>query len=142
MKRFALVCGLLLVAASSAAAQDKPFSMVGTWLLKGDGAAIGDSIHPEHKTGEAEPKVFAANLRYVIEKQSGTAFWGKSLGQTGTTEPLVGSLTKDAKHGVTVNARGGTINFVVVDANTIEGCYVMQTDAQHFRATCITGTRQ
>lgn len=115
--------------------------MVGTWLVKSDGMSLGQSLHPEHSHGEAEPKAIAVNLRWVVEKQSGTTFSGTVIGPSGAKERFVGALTKDGKRGVIINARGGTTDFVMLDANSFEGCYALRND-KLLAAGCNTGTRQ
>jgi hypothetical protein len=142
MMRSVTLIVLLIAASSPVVAQDKPFSMVGTWLLKGEGIAIGRSVHPEHNGDAAAPKPYPVTLRYVIDNASSNTFSGKSVGATGTSEALIGSLSKDRKRGITVNARGGTIDFVVINANTVEGCDAQQTDTSNLRANCVTAERQ
>ena len=78
----------MLAAAMPAVAQDKPFSMVGTWMGKGE------------------------------------------------------AITEDRKRGVTMNPRGGTYQFVVVDANTLESCYSIRHGTQFYAAGCLTWRRQ
>jgi hypothetical protein len=142
MKRILPLAFVALLGWSPAVwAQDKPFSMVGTWLLKGDGISVGESIHPEHNHGVAEPNVIAVNLRWVVDKQSGTTFSGSAIGPSGTKERLIGSLSKDGKRGVIVNARGGITDIVMIDANTLESCHAVRTDKQ-LAAACLTVTRQ
>jgi len=70
-----------------------------------------------------------------------TSFSGTAIGPSGTKERFVGSLTKDGKRGVIINARGGTTDFVMLDANNFEGCYALRNDKQ-FAAGCNTGSRQ
>jgi hypothetical protein len=129
----------LLASAAPAAAQDRPFSMVGTWLNKGESVSIGDSHHPEHSVKEAEPKVVQTSLRFVIDKHVGTSFWGTSTGASGVPERIVGAT--NGKRGSAVNARGGIYQFVVVDANTLESCYAVRTE-NFLAASCTTWTRQ
>jgi hypothetical protein len=132
----------MLVAAMPASAQDKPFSMVGTWIGKGEAISMGESLHPEHSHKETEPKVLPVSLRMEIDKQGDTTFSGKTIGPSGTSERLVGSITKDRKRGIAVNTRGGTHQFVVVDANTVEGCYAIRHDTKFYATTCMTWVRQ
>jgi hypothetical protein len=137
------VCSLafagLLAAVVPAAAQDKPFSMAGTWLNKGESVSIGESHHPEHHVRESEPKVVQTSLRFVIDTHVGTSFWGTATGASGAPERIVGAT--NGKRGSAVNARGGIYQFVVVDANTLETCYAVRTD-KHLAASCTTWTRQ
>lgn len=137
-----LACLAILVAAMPVRAQDKPFSMVGTWIGKGEAISVGESLHPEHSNREVEPKVLPVSLRLEIDKQNDTTFSGKSIGPSGTSERLVGSITKDRKRGIAMNPRGGTHQFVVVDANTVEGCYAIRHDARFYATTCMTWVRQ
>jgi hypothetical protein len=132
----------MLVAAMPVRAQDKAFSMIGTWIGKGEAISMGESLHPEHSHKEAEPKVLPVNLRMEIDKQGDTTFSGKTIGPSGTSERLVGSITKDRKRGIAVNTRGGTHQFVVVDANTVEGCYAIRHDTKFYATTCMTWVRQ
>jgi hypothetical protein len=131
----------LLGWSTSGWSQDKVVSMIGTWLVKSDGMILGQSIHPEHSHSEAEPKAIAVTLRWVVEKQSGTTFSGTAIGPSGAKERFVGSLTQDGKRGVIINARGGTTDFVMLDANRFEGCYSLRDD-KLLAAGCNTGTRQ
>ena len=128
-----------LVAALPAAAQDKPLNMLGTWTLTGQGVSIAPG--PGAENWKAEPKIGKVSLRYVIDKQQGLAFWGTSTDDDGNSERILGEIAKDGKIGVSINERGGFQQLTVVDANTIEGCYV-QKDAKHFRARCAVWTRQ
>ena len=132
---------LLLLAITPATAQNKPFSMLGTWLVKGEALSVGQSIHPEHSHGQPEPKVLAINIRWVIDKQSGNTFSGNSIGSSGTKEWVIGTLNRDGKRAVVANQRGGVYDFIVVDANTIDICYT-RDDPKHIAAACMTGTRQ
>ena len=129
----------LLVLAAPAAAQDKPFSMAGTWINKGESVSLGESHHPEHGHKEAEPKVVQTSLRVVIDKHVGTSFWGTSTGTSGVPERIVGAT--NGKRGSAVNSRGGIYQLVVVDANTLEACYAVGTE-KFLAASCTTWTRQ
>ena len=143
MKRVLCLAYLAMVAAAMpVSAQDKPFSMVGTWIGKGDGITMGESLHPEHSHGQAEPKVLPITLRLEIDKQTDGTFSGMSIGPSGTSERLVGSITKDRKRGIALNPRGGAHHFVVVDANTVEGCYAVRYDTKFYATGCITWLRQ
>ena len=137
----ALACVALLGWSTSGWSQDKVVSMVGTWLVKSDGMSLGQSLHPEHSHSEAEPKATVVSLRWVVDKQSGSSFSGTVIGQSGAKERFVGSVTKDGKRGVVINARGGVTDFVMLDANSFEGCFAMRNDKQ-LAAGCNTGTRQ
>jgi hypothetical protein len=137
-----LTFSAMLVATMPVGAQDKPFSMIGTWIGKGEAISVGESLHPEHSNREAEPKVLPITLRLEVDKQTDTTFSGKSIGPSGTTERLVGSITKDRRRGIAVNPRGGAHQFVVVDANTLEGCYAIRHDAKFYATTCMTWVRQ
>ena len=132
----------MLVAAMPVRAQDKPFSMVGTWIGKGEAITVGDSLHPEHTNRDTEPKVVPITLRFEIDKQTDTTFSGKSIGPSGTSERLVGSITRDPKRGVTMNPRGGTYQFVVVDADALEACYTVRHDSKFYGTGCWTWLRQ
>jgi hypothetical protein len=80
MKRVVCLTYLaMLVAAMPVRAQDKPFSMVGTWIGKGEAISVGESLHPEHSNREVEPKVLPITLRLEIDKQTDTTFSGKSI---------------------------------------------------------------
>jgi hypothetical protein len=143
MKRgFCLAYLAMLVAVTPVRAQDKPFSMVGTWIGKGEAISVGESLHPEHSNRETEPKVLPITLRLEIDKQTDTTFSGKTTGPSGTSERLVGSITKDGKRGIAVNPRGGAHQFVVVDANTVEGCYAVRHDTKFYATTCMRWLRQ
>src|SRR3954466_3327494 len=142
MKRSrSLLSVFILFAAAPVAAQDKPFSMVGTWLAKGQSVSIGDSIHPEHTNRDAEPKVHPLTLRMVFEKHEGSNFWGTSTGPSGSSERIVGALARDGKSGIAINARGGVQQMTVLDRSTIEVCYAIKGPA-YLAATCTVWTRQ
>jgi hypothetical protein len=129
----------LLASAAPAVAQDKPFSMAGTWLNKGESVSLGESHHPEHGHKEPEPKVVQTSLRFVIDKHVGTSFWGTATGASGVPERIVGAT--NGKRGSAVNARGGIYQFVVADANTLETCYAVRTE-KFLAASCTTWIRQ
>ncbi|MBV8410337.1 MAG: hypothetical protein JOY64_22110 [Alphaproteobacteria bacterium] len=142
MKRPLTVSSLLLLSlAAPAAAQDKPLSLMGTWLVTGQSVGLGESLHPEHTNREVEPKVHRVNLRFVFEKQEGNNFWGTSTGPSGTAERILGAIARDNKTGVLINARGNQQQFTVLDANTIEGCYASQ-GPKYISAACTIWTRQ
>jgi hypothetical protein len=142
MKRLlSLVSVAILSAAAPVVAQDKPFSLLGTWVVTGQAVGIGDSLHPEHSNREAEPTVHRVSLRFVFTKHEGNNFWGTSTGASGTSERMLGAVAKDGKSGVAINARGGQQYFTVLDANTIEGCYTSR-DPKHLSAGCTVWTRQ
>ena len=136
---YSLTLAGLLAAVSPAVAQDKPFSRAGTWLAKGEAVSIGDSYHPEHNVRGSEPKVVQMSLRYVIESHVGTSFWGTATGASGVPERIIGST--NGKRGSAINARGGILQFDVINANTLESCYVVRTE-KHLGASCNTWTRQ
>jgi hypothetical protein len=132
---------VVLAAAMPAAAQDKPFSMVGTWLVSGQAVGMGESLHPEHSNRDNEPKVHAVNLRFVFDKQDGNNFWGTSTGKSGTSERILGAISRDGKTGVLINARGNQQVISVLDSNTIEGCYASQ-GPKYVSAACTMWKRQ
>jgi hypothetical protein len=132
----------MFAAATPVVAQDKPFSMVGTWIGKGEAITMGDSLHPEHSHNEDEPKVVRVTLRLEVDKQSDGTFSGRTIGPSGKSERLIGAITEDRKRGVTMNPRGGKYQFVVVDANTLEACYSIRHGAQFYAAGCLTWRRQ
>jgi hypothetical protein len=140
-RALSLVSGVILLAAAPVAGQDKPLSLVGTWLVQGQSVGIGESLHPEHSNRDAAPAVHRVNLRFVFEKQEGNNFWGTSTGQSGTSERILGAIAKDGKTGVLINARGNQQQFTVLDANTIEGCYASQ-GPKYLSAACTVWTRQ
>ena len=142
MKRpLSLIAALILSAVAPAAAQDKPLSLVGTWLVQGQAVGVGESFHPEHSSPNATPTVHRVNLRFVFEKQEGNNFWGTSTGSSGTSERILGAIARDGKSGVLVNARGNQQQFTVLDSNTIEGCYAAK-GPKYFSAACSIWTRQ
>jgi hypothetical protein len=132
----------MLAAAMPVRAQDKPFTMVGTWIGKGETITMGESLHPEHSHKETEPKVLPITMRLEIDKQTDTTFSGKSFGPSGTSERVIGSITKDRKRGVTMNPRGGAHQFVIIDANTMEACYAVRHDTKFYATACMTWLRQ
>ena len=143
MKRLvSLTSVLLLLAVAPVLAQDKPLSLVGTWLVTGQSVSIGESLHPEHSNRDAEPVVHRVNLRFVFEKQEGNNFWGTSTGKSGTSERILGAISKDGKTGILINARGNQQVLTVLDANTIEGCYAASQGTKYVSAACTVWTRQ
>jgi hypothetical protein len=143
MKRpLSLISVLALLAAAPVAAQDKPLSLLGTWLVTGQSVSLGESLHPEHSNREDEPKVHRVNLRFVFEKHEGNNFWGTSTGQSGTSERILGALAKDGKTGVLINGRGNQQQFTVLDGNTIEGCYASSQGGKYISAACTIWARQ
>jgi hypothetical protein len=141
MKRLLSVIPVLILLAAPAVAQDKIPSFVGTWLVSGQAAAIGESLHPEHSNSEAAPKIHTVTLKFVFEKQEGNSFWGTSTGKSGTSERVLGAIAKDGKTGVLINARGGQQVFKLLDNNTVEGCYTVQ-ESKHLSAGCTIWARQ
>jgi len=142
MKRaLSLMFAILAAAAVPAAAQDKPLSMLGTWLVSGQAVGMGESLHPEHSNRDAEPKVHAVELRFVIDKQEGNNFWGSSTGKSGTSEKILGAVSRDGKTGVLINARGNQQVLTVLDNNTVEGCYASQ-GPKYVSAACTMWKRQ
>ncbi len=129
----------ILLGAAPAVAQDKPLSMVGTWLVTGQAVGVGESFHPEHSS--RDPSVHRVNLRFVFDKQEGNNFWGTSTGRSGTSERILGAISRDGKAGVLINARGNQQVFTVFDSNTIEGCYASR-GPQYLSAACTIWTRQ
>jgi len=140
-RALSLASVVMLAAIVPVAAQDKPLSLVGTWLVQGQGVGMGESLHPEHSSKGAEPKVHRVNLRYVFEKQEGNNFWGTATGQSGTSERILGAIARDGKSGVFINARGNQSQLTVLDANTIEGCYASRGPT-YLSATCTIWKRQ
>jgi hypothetical protein len=136
-----LISVLILSGAAPVAAQDKPLSLLGTWLVQGQAVGMGESLHPEHSSRDAEPSVHRVNLRFVFEKQEGNNFWGTSTGASGTSERILGAIAKDGKSGVLINARGNQQQFTVLDRNTIEGCYAAK-GPKYMSAACTVWTRQ
>jgi len=132
---------LLVTAATPAAAQDKRVSMLGTWLVTGQAVGMGESLHPEHTNRDAEPKVHAVSLRFQFDKQEGNNFWGTSTGKSGTSERILGAISRDGKTGVLINARGNQQVLTVVDGNTIEGCYASQ-GPKYISVACTIWKRQ
>ena len=106
MRPLSLMSVLVLLAAAPAVAQDKPLSLLGTWLVTGQAVGVGESFHPEHSSRDAEPSVHRVNLRFVFVKQDGNNFWGTSTGTSGTSERILGAISKGGKSGVLINARG------------------------------------
>jgi hypothetical protein len=141
MRLLALMQVVMLLAATPAVAQDKPLSLVGTWLVTGQAVGLGESLHPEHTNRDAEPSVHRVNLRFVFEKQEGNNFWGTSTGTSGTSERILGAIGRDGKSGVLINARGNQQQFTVLDANTIEGCYASGA-SKYLSAACTIWNRQ
>jgi hypothetical protein len=133
---------LIVLATASASAQNKPFSFVGTWQVSGQSVGLGESLHPEHTNRDAEPKVHQVNLRFVFEKQEGNNFWGKSTGRSGTSEHILGAVSRNGKTGVLVNARGNQQQFTILDANTVEGCYASSNANKYISAACTMWKRQ
>lgn len=141
MRPLSLINVVMLLAAAPVVAQDKPLSLVGTWLVTGQAVGIGESLHPEHSNRNPEPGVHRVNLRFVFEKQEGNNFWGTSTGTSGTSERILGAISRDGKSGVLINARGNQQQFTVLDGNTIEGCYASQ-GPKYLSAACTIWTRQ
>jgi hypothetical protein len=141
MKRSLSIVPVLILLAGPAIAQDKLPSFVGTWLVSGQAVAVGESLHPEHSNSDPTPKVHSVSLKFVFEKQEGNNFWGTSTGKSGTTERVLGAIAKDGKSGVLINARGGQQVFMLLDNNTVEGCYTVQ-DSKRVSAGCTIWTRQ
>jgi hypothetical protein len=141
MRPLSLMSVLMLLAAAPAVAQDKPLSLLGTWLVTGQAVGVGESFHPEHSNRDAEPSVHRVNLRFVFVKQEGNNFWGTSTGTSGTSERILGAIAKGGKSGVLINARGNQQQFTVLDGNTIEGCYAAQ-GPKYLSAACTIWTRQ
>ncbi len=136
-----LIPVLILLGVAPATAQDKPLSLLGTWQVTGQSVGIGESLHPEHTNRGAEPAVHRVNLRFVFEKQEGNNFWGTSTGASGTSERVLGAISRDGKSGVLINARGNRQQFTVLDGNTIEGCYTASS-SKYYSAACTIWTRQ
>ncbi len=142
MKRsLSLFLAVATSAALPAAAQNKPLSMVGTWLVSGQAVGMGESFHPEHSSRDADPKVHAVELRFVFDKQEGNNFWGTSTGKSGTSERILGAISRDGKTGVLINARGNQQVISVLDSNTIEGCYASQ-GPKYVSAACTMWKKQ
>ena len=139
MRSLSLIPAFILLAAAPLAAEDKPLNMLGTWVLSGQGVAIDPG--PGDENWKAEPKVSKVSLRYVIDKQQGAEFWGMSTDDEGNSERILGEIAANGKIGIAINERGGYQRLTVLDADTIEGCYV-QKDAKHFRARCAVWVRQ
>jgi hypothetical protein len=141
MTRLLAAIGLLLAAATPAVAQDKPFSMIGTWAVKGEGLTTGPSFHTEYSSSAgADAKIIKIDHRWVIDKQTGTTFSGTVVGPSGNKETIIGVLTADGKRGVTSNQRGGMNDLIIVNANTVDMCH-KHNDTKHILLACTTATR-
>lgn len=132
-------CGFALMAVAPLAAQDKPFNMVGSWSLRGQGVGMGESAFPENSNKGEVPSIYRVKLRLVVEKQDGNSFWGKALGERDSGDRFLGMLAKDGKWGMAVTAHGGQQQFWVLDATTIESCFT-RSDGLRMSASCTVWT--
>jgi hypothetical protein len=141
MMRRLSVFSALLLAAAPAAAQDKPISMIGTWLIKGDGLSTGTHTHPEYSHSGPDAKALPVEHRWVIDKQDGYTFTGTIVGPSGTKEAIMGVMARDGKRGISANAHGGINDMTFVNANTIDMCHA-SADGKRIVIACGTATRE
>jgi hypothetical protein len=122
-----------------AVAQTAP-SMLGTWKIDSASSTVlgKGAHHPAKDKKDSEIRFTKPVMTLVIDRQEGANFAG-TLSSGSHKEIILGAIAPDLQGGVMVD-EDGTHTFKIVNANTIQNCYVQM--AKPKLAACWTGKRQ
>jgi hypothetical protein len=103
-------------------AQSTP-NLIGTWIATSNSAVMGNSAHHNHPNKKDKEIYFnKVLLNLVIDRQEGLNFSG-SLSSNKHKEVIIGAIMPDFQGGVMTD-EDGTHAFKIIDATTIQNCYV------------------
>lgn len=107
-------------------AQEVP-DLKGTWIpAKGAHIVDGPTRHQQSGTaavpGEDALRTHTSKFVFRFERQEGRIFWGV-LSSGKVSEKLIGAISVDGKRFVMTD-EDGTFDGTVVDADTLDYCYV------------------
>ena len=119
-------------------AQSMP-NMLGTWTGSFNATVMGSAAHhilPNKKDKEIYFNKVPFSL--VIDRQDGVNFSG-TISTKSHKEVILGAISPDLQTGVMVDD-DGTHSFKIIDANTIQNCYVQVSNPKV--AACWIGKKQ
>ena len=106
----------------SAWAQTPP-NMIGTWTSIVSYTIMGSGSHHQSNSAKDNEIYFDKKLvTMVIDRQEGINFAG-TISSKDYKEVILGAIALDYQGGVLVDS-DGTATFKIVDANTMQNCYV------------------
>ena len=106
----------------SAWAQTPP-NMIGTWTSIVSYTVMGSGSHHQSNSAKDNEIYFDKKLvTMVIDRQEGINFAG-TISSKDYKEVILGAIALDYQGGVLVDS-DGTATFKIIDANTMQNCYV------------------
>jgi hypothetical protein len=120
--KFKLAIAIFAFLPALVLAQNAP-NMIGTWIATSNAAVIGSAAHNHHPDKKDKEIYFnKVQLNFVIDRQEGLNFSG-SLSTSKHKEVIIGAIMPDFQGGVMTD-EDGTHAFKIIDATTIQNCYV------------------
>jgi hypothetical protein len=107
-------------------AQNAP-NMIGTWTGTFTNTVMGTAAHHDLPNKKDTEIYFNKNIPFnlIIDRQEETSFSG-TFSTPKHKEVILGAIAPDFQGGVMVDG-DGTNAFKIIDANTIQNCYVQMT---------------
>lgn len=140
MKIIAGLASAALLASAAAAAADAP-NLIGTWKPVELASARYGTFNPQHAM---ESDLVLSNdprggVTFVIDKQDGAAFSGRTEGPGGRPGTLVGAIRRDGKNfAVSTDFGAGT---GIIDGNELEFCW-FDTNPYFAAVSCYVHKRE
>ena len=123
--KISAVAAALTIATAAVAHAQTFIDMKGNW--SGTAKAIVEGLAAHHPAGDGSKpagsigRLDEVTFRYKIEGQDGQRFWG-TLSSPNRTDPVIGVIAADGKR-LYVVTKDGFYDAIVVDNDTIDGCY-------------------